>query len=548
MRRLLAPGAALPLLLLGLVLFPAGCGDPPGAPCEIVGSGFQAHDSCRHRCLSRWQLTCPDGERITPGICTGAFGCEPGSCPAGQLCYADDDPFDDRSFCIPEQTCGPLDVEAIRRFELERFAAQAAVKAERAAREARRAKWRAENPGAAKAATAADAPAASTLPETPTSADAPAAGPPSPTPDAAESASSPALSAPGASTPAPPLPCSPTAERAAFRIPTPDGEAPFDDAASISLRRGEAYSIELPHGWRFALLPGEWGWSLRVFDRVEEAGRIDLSAGTPPLHGPANAREIEGWHFRNAANSGPNEGDVNAPQALRLFEFSTDRIGTDDAPTAPPGPGDGRGWLRLLDYALTPPAPGERAGLTAMRFQACLTWPHPTPEVEAAWEARREASRLAIDALSPTYRPEELEEIGACGLDLAAHPLDPRIRPRRLVLDLDGDEVADSIYPIRRAADDVPMLALCRSGTRLDRLGPEHPLLADPDLAHLVRALEAWRVVPGDHGPVGLVGEAPWPKVDGDVVLLERIEKQVGILYWKDGALQARSLHRFVEP
>lgn len=136
--------------------FASACGEPAGSPCEIVGSGFHAHDECRHKCLSRWQLSCPNGERVTPNTCTGAFDCEPGSCPDGQLCYHDDDPFDDRSFCIPADACGPLDSEAARRFELERVAAQAAVRAARAEKEARRAKWRAENPDAGKPSAAED--------------------------------------------------------------------------------------------------------------------------------------------------------------------------------------------------------------------------------------------------------------------------------------------------------------------------------------------------------------------------------------------------------
>ena len=34
-----------------------------------------------------------------------------------------------------------------------------------------------------------------------------------------------------------------------------------------------------------------------------------------------NHRLLEGWHFRNQANTGPNEGDVNAPQREREFDF-----------------------------------------------------------------------------------------------------------------------------------------------------------------------------------------------------------------------------------
>ena len=34
-----------------------------------------------------------------------------------------------------------------------------------------------------------------------------------------------------------------------------------------------------------------------------------------------NPRYVEAWHFRNRANTDPNEGDVNAPQHEREFAF-----------------------------------------------------------------------------------------------------------------------------------------------------------------------------------------------------------------------------------
>lgn len=541
-------------LFTGLAALVA-CGDPPGSPCEITGSGFHARDACRHQCLSRWSITCPDGERITPGVCTGRFGCEPGGCPEGQLCYHDDDPFDDRSFCVPDDVCGPLDAGGARAWELERVAAQADVRAERTAREARRARWRAENPDAPKTAS----PAAPPQPP-PAAADPQEPAPPTTGPgDAPPAAAKPE---PTATTP-PRLTCAPTTARAAVAIPTPDGEAPFDADDFVELRAGETFTRALPHGWQLALLPSDHGWSLRLFDRQTRAGRVDLSAVTPPYHGPANARDIEGWHFRNADDTGPNTGDVNAPQDLRLFVFSTGLIGTGGF--RPPRPGatdasspgamsadtaeaEGRGWLRLLDHTLTPPDAGERAGLASMRFQACLTWPHPTPEQEADWTARREASQRAHDARDPTYSPEEREAIGRCGLDLTRHRLQADVLPRLLELDVDGDDALDALYPVRRVRDGARMLALCRAGTWLELIGPDHPLLADRDLADLVRALEAWRVVPPDHGPFGYVDEAPWPEAEGDVIVLERIEKGLGLLYWQAGALRARSLYRYVEP
>lgn len=42
---------------------------------------------------------------------------------------------------------------------------------------------------------------------------------------------------------------------------------------------------------------------------------------TPPLRGP-NATDIQGSHFRNADNTGPNRGELNLPGKVRRFIFS----------------------------------------------------------------------------------------------------------------------------------------------------------------------------------------------------------------------------------
>jgi hypothetical protein len=64
-------------------------------------------------------------------------------------------------------------------------------------------------------------------------------------------------------------------------------------------------------GWILSLVPGREGWfQISVKGREQE----DLSRLTPPWHFVPNPREIEGWHFRNDRNTGPNDGSVNAPQ------------------------------------------------------------------------------------------------------------------------------------------------------------------------------------------------------------------------------------------
>ena len=117
-----SPRARLTLLAAALLL--QGCGQPAGQVCEITGSGFHARDPCAHKCLSRWAVNCPDGKRVTPKVCTGPANCAPGSCGDGLLCYSFDDPFEERSYCIPESVCGPLsDREQLR---WERGSAEAA--------------------------------------------------------------------------------------------------------------------------------------------------------------------------------------------------------------------------------------------------------------------------------------------------------------------------------------------------------------------------------------------------------------------------------------
>jgi hypothetical protein len=110
--------------------------------------------------------------------------------------------------------------------------------------------------------------------------------------------------------------------------------------------------------------------------------REDLSRLTPPWHFVPNPREIEGWHFRNCDNSGPNDGTVNAPQELRDFIFSPEvGRGIDyngSATTAEDVErvqAFGRGWLRITEYRLTPPSRGDRAAFEWFNFSACLTWP-----------------------------------------------------------------------------------------------------------------------------------------------------------------------------
>jgi hypothetical protein len=141
---------------------------------------------------------------------------------------------------------------------------------------------------------------------------------------------------------------------------------------------GERFTAPAGPGWTFVLEPGDHGWTIRLLDQ----GGDDLSRITPPFHFVPNPRELHGWHFRNRANTGPNLGDVNAPQRRREFIF--DRGGDADRPLAERvAAAEGRGTLVITDFSLSPPEPGERAKFAVLSFDACLSWP-------AGWGAGKE--------------------------------------------------------------------------------------------------------------------------------------------------------------
>ena len=147
-----------------------------------------------------------------------------------------------------------------------------------------------------------------------------------------------------------------------------------------TVRRGHAFNETTPSGWILRLAPGPEGWFLHVTMKGRE--EEDLSRLTPPWHFVPNPREIEGWHFRNADNTGPNDGSINAPQELRDFIFSP-AVGLEveyngsatSAEDVERVRSFGRGWLHIDSYTLTPPRRGERAAFESMTFSACLTWP-----------------------------------------------------------------------------------------------------------------------------------------------------------------------------
>jgi hypothetical protein len=151
-----------------------------------------------------------------------------------------------------------------------------------------------------------------------------------------------------------------------------------------AVKRGDPFEHLIATRWILRLRPDSEGWFLEISVKGRE--EEDLSRLTPPWHFVPNPREIEGWHFRNDMNTGPNEGSVNAPQELREFIFSPEVGQGIDYNGSATSLGDvekvqayGRGWLFIEKYTLTPPARGTRAAFETMTFSACLTWPAGTP-------------------------------------------------------------------------------------------------------------------------------------------------------------------------
>ena len=89
-------------------------------------------------------------------------------------------------------------------------------------------------------------------------------------------------------------------------------------------------------------------------------------------------------------------------------------------------------------------------------------------------------------------------------------------------------------------------LAICRAGTWLE-FAADAATTGDDRLA--ISALERWRAVPPNYAAAGTPGgDTRWPAADGDVLVLERPEKSMYLLYRQDGRLRFTRVFRYVEP
>jgi hypothetical protein len=172
---------------------------------------------------------------------------------------------------------------------------------------------------------------------------------------------------------------------------------------SGEVARDEKYVHALPDNLEFRLLPSREGWSIAI-GRPGDRSEDYVGITTPPYHG-TNPVFIEAWHFRNADNTGPNEGQVEAPADIRDFSFVLSRAqfkkfydaldvwsGSDagatekqrdaatkfllDAPRR-------HGTLTIMEMKLGGLAKGTRPWFESMKFNVDLCFP-PPPEKKSA--------------------------------------------------------------------------------------------------------------------------------------------------------------------
>ncbi|HMF48530.1 MAG TPA: hypothetical protein VK603_07800 [Candidatus Saccharimonadales bacterium] len=160
--------------------------------------------------------------------------------------------------------------------------------------------------------------------------------------------------------------------------------------------KGRSFERQVGANLFFRLVPDELGWSISMGSKA--AWKNFCSVVTPPYRG-MNALRIEGWHFRNSDNSGPNEPgpkNVNAPQELREFYFvlneadyrsafdalqillwpySYSKQQIDAAEGAHAKVRKGRGKLIIRDLKLNVLELGKQAGIERMTFDVELSFP-----------------------------------------------------------------------------------------------------------------------------------------------------------------------------
>ena len=195
-----------------------------------------------------------------------------------------------------------------------------------------------------------------------------------------------------------------------------------------AVKAGEHFQLPFGERFIFSLEPSDFGWLVAVHEKDTEE---DLSRLTPPFHFVPNPREIEGWHFRNELNTGPNDGSVNGPQEEREFVFSPEVGRTIQGPTAHWSVSSeevervtsfGRGVLHIERLLLSPVKRGDRAKILEMDFHCTISWPNhfgrlTMPNKSAAANRRPAGQSDGSGNLSATLAadrafPAEVAELG----------------------------------------------------------------------------------------------------------------------------------------
>jgi hypothetical protein len=163
------------------------------------------------------------------------------------------------------------------------------------------------------------------------------------------------------------------------------------------LLKGRSFEQRIGANLFFRLVPQELGWTIFVGSKADAENNF-CGVVTPPYRG-VNALQIEGWHFRNSDNSGPNETgpkNVNAPQKLREFYFvlsetdyrsavdalqillwpySYSKQQIDRAERAHADLRKGSGTLTIRDLKLNTLEPDQQAGIEHITFNVSLVLP-----------------------------------------------------------------------------------------------------------------------------------------------------------------------------
>jgi hypothetical protein len=144
--------------------------------------------------------------------------------------------------------------------------------------------------------------------------------------------------------------------------------------------QGQEFSRNFGGRYVFQLQPHDHGWRIVI---REQGGSEDLQRLTPPFHFSPNPTDIQGPHFRNAENTGPNDGTVNAPQYVRDFIFSPEVGKVIQGPSDTDQPssrdiehvaGFGQGVLTIEKLMLSLPRKGGQAEILEMSFSCKIAY------------------------------------------------------------------------------------------------------------------------------------------------------------------------------